>query len=441
MPCISEKANPLAGIATVPGDKSMSHRALMLGAVALGETRIEGLLEGEDVLRTAEAMRKLGADVEKGDDGVWMVAGRGVGGVREPDDVLDMGNSGTAARLLTGLVASHPFVTLFTGDASLRSRPMRRVTAPLSLMGASFTGRSGGGLPLAIRGADEPLPIRYESPVASAQVKSAILLAGLNAPGVTRVVEPRPTRDHSETMLRHFGAEVTVAALDGGGRLASVVGQPELEGRDVSVPADISSAAFPMVAALIVPDSDVTLTNIGINPLRTGIIESLRDMGGDIEIFNKGVEAGEAVGDIRVRHSKLRGRVIPADRAPSQIDEYPILSVAAAFAEGETRMPGVGELRVKESDRLGRMAAILRASGVETRETEESLVVEGVAGAPGGGARIETRLDHRIAMSALVLGMGTVEPIAIDDAGPIETSFPGFRHLMNDLGARISDQG
>lgn len=435
----SGKAAALNGTITVPGDKSMSHRALMFGALALGQTTIQGLLEGEDVLATAEAMRQLGASVAKQANGGWQVTGRGVGGLMEPDDVLDMGNSGTAARLLMGLVASYPFVCHFTGDASLRSRPMKRVTDPLSEMGASFMTRSGGRLPLAIQGTRDPLPIRYVLPVASAQVKSAILLAGLNTPGITEVIEPHPTRDHSETMLRHFGAEISVEDQPDGSRLIRLTGQPELLARDVIVPADISSAAFPMVAALITPGSDITLQNIGLNPLRAGIIDSLRDMGGQIDIVNERVEAGEPVGDIRIRHSALKGCTIPASRAPAQIDEYPVLAVAASFAEGETHMPGVAELRVKESDRLALTAHGLAACGVETDQSDDSLTVHGMGpkNVPHGGALIESHLDHRIAMSFMVMGMNSEEPVTIDDASPIETSFPGFQDLMNGLGANI----
>ncbi len=334
----------------MPGDKSISHRALMFAALAVGETRIDGLLEGEDVLRTAAAMRALGAEVVH-EGAAWRVAGRGIGGLTEPADVLDMGNSGTAARLLTGMLASHDLFAVMTGDASLRSRPMRRVTEPLLACGARFTARSGGRLPLAIEGAREALPIEYRLPVASAQVKSALLLAGLNARGWTRVEEPLPTRDHSENMLRHFGAEVHVEAV-GRERVIRLLGQPELRARDVVVPGDPSSAAFPIVAALLVPGSAITLPGVGLNPLRTGLLTTLREMGADITAQNERLEGGEPVGDLVVRHSALRGVDVPPDRAPSMIDEYPILAVAAAFADGVTRMRGLAELRVKESDRL-----------------------------------------------------------------------------------------
>ncbi|HYZ25109.1 MAG TPA: 3-phosphoshikimate 1-carboxyvinyltransferase, partial [Rhodopila sp.] len=352
----------LSGAVAVPGDKSISHRALMFGALAVGETRITGLLTGEDVLRTAAAMRALGAEVVRDPDGTWRVAGRGVGGLAEPDDVLDMGNSGTAARLLCGILASHPVFAVITGDASLRRRPMRRVIDPLTQAGARFAAREGGRLPLAIQGAREAMPLDYRVPVPSAQVKSAVLLAGLNAAGVTRVEEPEATRDHSENMLRHFGADVRVEAA-GTGRIIHLQGQPELRAADVTVPGDPSSAAFPLVAALIVPNSQVTLTGIGLNPLRTGLLDCLREMGGAISIGNRRTEGGELVGDIDVRGTELRGADIPPERAPSMIDEYPILAVAAACARGTSRLHGLKELRVKESDRLAATAALLSANG------------------------------------------------------------------------------
>ena len=360
-PLSSSAVQGLSGRVRVPGDKSVSHRALMFGALALGRSTVEGLLEGEDVLRTAEAMRRLGAEVTRLADGTWELYGRGVGGLAEPDDVLDMGNAGTGARLLMGLVASHPFTTVFTGDASLRSRPMRRVSEPLSRMGAGFVGRSGGRLPMAVIGAVSPLPITYELPMPSAQVKSAVLLAGLNTPGITTVIEREATRDHTELMLRGFGAELTVEPLDGGGRAISLKGQPELTGRAVKVPADPSSAAFPVVAALLVPQSHITVTGVGTNPLRCGLFETLREMGADIRLVNARDEAGEPVADLEVRCSALKGVDVPPERAPSMIDEYPILAVAAAFACGTTRMRGLAELRVKESDRLAAMARGLAA--------------------------------------------------------------------------------
>ncbi len=430
-------AAPLAGDIRVPGDKSISHRALMFAGLAVGESRIEGLLEGEDVLRTAAAMRALGAVVTQDAPGRWRVAGRGVGGLREPADVLDMGNSGTAARLLCGILASHDLFAVMTGDASLRGRPMRRVTDPLAACGAQFTSRAGGRLPLAIRGARDALPIEYRLPVASAQVKSALLLAGLNAPGWTRIEEPEPTRDHSERMLRHFGAEVLVEPL-GHGRVASLRGQPELQAADVVVPGDPSSAAFVLVAALVVPGSRVTLRGVGLNPARTGLFETLRDMGADLRIENERVEGGEPVGDITASYTGLRGVDVPGARAPSMIDEYPVLAVAAACATGTTRMLGLAELRVKESDRLSATAALLAVNGARAEVENDTLVVHGGSAPPPGGGLVATHMDHRIAMSALVLGLASQEPVGVDDAGFIETSFPGFADLMRGLGAVIA---
>ncbi len=434
----SSRTGALAGDVTVPGDKSVSHRALIFGALAVGETVVRGLLEGEDVLNTADALRAFGAEISRGDGGIWRVAGRGVGGLAEPERVLDMGNSGTGARLLMGLAASHPFTTLFTGDASLVKRPMKRVTTPLESMGAAFWTRSGGRLPLAVMGAGDPLPIEYDMPVASAQVKSAVLLAGLNAPGRTSVIEPAPTRDHTELMARHFGAEIEVRDLGDGRRAVAVTGQPELAAADVVVPGDVSSAAFPLVAALIVPGSRVTVRGVGLNPLRAGLLQTLQDMGADIRIDNQRTEAGEPVGDVTAAASRLKGVSTPAERAPSMIDEFPILAVAAALADGETRMNGVGELRVKESDRIDTVARGLRASGVAVEEGEDWMVVHGTGRPPKGGATVAVELDHRIAMSFLVLGLASENPVAVDDAGPIETSFPGFAGLMAGLGADIS---
>lgn len=440
-PLISGRAAALTGAARVPGDKSISHRALMFGALALGESVVEGLLEGDDVLRTAAAMRALGAEVERLGDGRWRLHGRGVGGLREPAEVLDMGNSGTGARLLMGLVASHPFTTFFTGDASLRSRPMKRVSDPLSRMGARFVTRDGGRLPAAVVGTDQPLPVTYELPVASAQVKSAVLLAGLNTPGETTVIEREATRDHTELMLRAFGANVRVEHLDDGRRAITVTGFPELTGRHVVVPADPSSAAFPAVAALLVPGSRVVLEGVGMNPLRTGLYQTLREMGATIHFDNVRQEGGEEVADLIVEASSLRGVEVPAARAPSMIDEYPILAVAAAFALGTTRMTGLAELRVKESDRLGAMARGLAACGVKVEETEDTLTVHGTGTPPKGGATIAVDLDHRIAMSFLVMGMASEEPVAVDDAESIDTSFPGFSDLMNGLGAAVRAPG
>ncbi len=433
---ISGRSSELKGSPRVPGDKSISHRALMLGALAVGETAIDGLLEGEDVLRTAAAMRALGATVTRDGDGRWRVAGRGPGGLAEPADVIDMGNAGTGTRLLMGLVATHPITAFFTGDASLRRRPMERVAVPLRAMGATILTRAGGRLPAAVIGAADPLPIRYRLPVASAQIKSAVLLAGLNAPGRTQVIEPEPTRDHTERMLRHFGAELEVAATPEG-RVTSLTGQPELVGRAIPVPADPSSAAFPLVAALIRPGSDVTLVDVGLNPHRIGLIETLIEMGAAIEITKRREAAGEPIGDLRVRASRLKGVTVPASRAPSMIDEYPILAVAAAFADGRTVMQGLAELKVKESDRLAAIARGLAACGVAVEAGADSLAVEGTGKPPRGGGSIATELDHRIAMAFLVLGLATAEPVAIDDGQPIETSFPGFVPLMNRLGAAI----
>jgi 3-phosphoshikimate 1-carboxyvinyltransferase len=438
-PLISEPVRALQGTVAVPGDKSISHRALMLGSLAVGETRVCGLLEGEDVLATAAAMRMLGAQVERGVDGTWCVSGLGVGGLAEPKGMLDMGNSGTAARLLLGILASHPFTAFLTGDASLCARPMERVMEPLRRIGASFVARSGGRLPLAVTGAASPIPIEYALPVPSAQVKSAILFAGLGTPGRTTVIEREPTRDHSELMLRHFGADVTVTPLNHGGRAVSIVGQPELVGRDVEVPGDISSAAFPLSAALLAPDSRVTVRNVGINPLRAGLIETLRDMGGTIEIVNRRDQGGEPIADLVASTSALHGVDVPAERAPSMIDEYPIVAMAAALARGPTRLFGLAELRVKESDRLAAIARGLAAAGVRVEEGKDTLVVHGVGGAPKGDAAIPVNLDHRIAMAFLVLGMVSRAPITIDDAAPIDTSFPGFVDLMNGLGGRVRD--
>jgi 3-phosphoshikimate 1-carboxyvinyltransferase len=421
---------PLAGVVRVPGDKSISHRALMFAALAVGETRISGLLEGDDVLRTAAAMRALGAEVSREELGCWLVAGRGVGGLTEPADVLDLGNSGTAARLLIGLLAAHPFFSVVTGDASLRRRPMGRVTGPLTACGARFAARAGGRLPLAIEGARDPLPLDCRLAVPSAQVKSALLLAGLNAPGLTRVEEPEPTRDHSENLLRHFGAVVTVEPA-ANGRIITLAGQPHLRAADVAVPGDPSSAAFPLVAALLVAGSRVRVEGVGLNPLRTGLFATLTEMGADLRVENERTEGGEPVGDLVAAYSSLRAVDVPARRAPSMIDEYPILAVAAACAQGTTRLAGLGELRVKESDRLTATAELLAANGVRVEIVGDDLIVTG--GAPAGGATVATRMDHRLAMSALVLGLAAEAPVAVDDAGFIDTSFPGFAALINAL--------
>jgi len=409
----------------------------MLGGTAIGETRIEGLLEGEDVLATAAAMRALGAEINRDAAGVWRVIGRGAGGLREPEQVLDLGNSGTAVRLLMGLVGGHAFSSTFTGDASLCRRPMERIMAPLREAGIQFTSRDGGRLPITVTGPETVLPIEYTLPVASAQVKSAILLAGLNAPGETTVIEPQPTRDHSELMLRHFGAKVAVIDQDDGSRRITLSGQPELEAADIVVPGDISSAAFPMVAAVLVPGSKIKLQGIGINPLRAGLVTTLKEMGASISIDNQRGGEGDLLADLTVTAGPLTGVDVPADRAPSMIDEYPVLAVAAALASGTTRMNGLAELRVKESDRLAAMAKGLAAAGVSVEETEDTLIVHGTGQAPRGGMMIAADLDHRIAMAFLVLGMVSDQPMTIDDASPIETSFPDFAGLMNSLGADI----
>ncbi len=430
----------LAGTIRVPGDKSISHRALMLGALAIGRTEITGLLEGEDVLATAAALNALGAKAARAGEGRWTVDGIGVGALAEPEDFLDLGNSGTSARLLIGMLATHPITAFVTGDASLRRRPMGRVVEPLSRLGARFVTREGARLPLTVSGAADPVPILYRLPVPSAQVKSAVLLAGLNTPGATTVIEPQPTRDHTERMLRHFGGTVTVAPEDGGGRRITVEGFPELAAAPISVPGDPSSAAFPLVAALIVAGSDVTIEGVGINPLRAGLLECLHEMGADIVLLNRREEGGEPVADIRARAGTLTGADIPAERAPRMIDEYPILAVAAACARGRTVMRGLAELRVKESDRLSAIAAGLASCGVRVAVEGDDMIVEGDGSPPKGGGLIETRLDHRIAMAFLVLGLASRTPVRIDDAAPIATSFPGFMGLINGLGGTIAEE-
>lgn len=440
MPALrAQAAKSLRGSIRVPGDKSVSHRSLMLGALAVGETRITGLLEGADVLATAAAMRALGAEVTRHDDGTWTVAGRGIGALQTPSGVIDMGNAGTGVRLLMGLVATHPITCVFTGDASLSRRPMERVMGPLRAFGTRFTARDGGLLPITVEGAADPVPVAAEMTVASAQVKSAVLLAGLNTPGETSVIEHVATRDHTENMLRHFGAEVITEPLPDGGVSVRLIGQPELKAADILVPADISSAAFPLVAALLVPDSEVRIEAVGLNPLRAGLVETLIDMGADITIENRRTEGGEPVGDLVAKTSALSGIDVPPARAASMIDEYPVLSVAAALATGTTRMTGISELRVKESDRLAAMVDGLTACGVVVRSGEDWMEVDGLAGPPKGGAEIAVDLDHRIAMSFLVLGCVTENPVVIDDADAIGTSFPGFVDLMNGLGTQIGE--
>ncbi|MCX7932424.1 MAG: 3-phosphoshikimate 1-carboxyvinyltransferase [Rhodovarius sp.] len=420
---------PLRGEVSVPGDKSISHRALMFGALAIGSTDITGLLEGEDVLRTAAAMRLLGAQVERLGPGHWRVAGRGIGALTEPGDVLDMGNSGTAARLICGLLAGHALFAVMTGDASLRRRPMGRVTEPLSATGARFWTRAGGRLPLAVQGVGDPLPLDYRVPVPSAQVKSACLLAGLCARGVTRVIEPEPTRDHTENMLRHFGARLHVGE-EGRGRVIELLGQPELSAAAVVVPGDPSSAAFLLVAALLVPGSRLLIRHVGLNPLRAGAIATLQEMGADITVLAPRVEGGEPVGDLAVAASPLRAVDVPAERAPAMIDEYPILAVAAAAAAGTSRFRGLAELRVKESDRLLGTAELLRAAGIRAEIDGDDLIVHGSGGAIPGGGVVATRMDHRLAMSGLVLGLAARQGMTVDDGSFIDTSFPGFADLL-----------
>lgn len=433
---IFRAAPALWGTVTVPGDKSISHRSLMLSALAVGESRVEGLLEGEDVLATADALRAMGADIVREADGAWRIHGVGVGGLLQPETALEMGNSGTSTRLLMGLIASHAVTATFTGDASLNKRPMARVTKPLSLMGASFTASPGKRLPLTMRGACPAVPLNYTLPVPSAQVKSAILLAGLNAPGVTRIVEPILTRDHSERMLKGFGADLNVAVEPDGTRIITLTGEAELKPQRIAVPGDPSSAAFPLVAALLVPGSQVTIANVGLNATRAGLIDLLREMGGSIEIVNPREVGGEPVGDLIVAASPLHGVEPDPARAPSMIDEYPVAFIAAAFAEGRSVFRGLEELRVKESDRIATMAAGLRMIGARVEELEDGLIVEGSGGAllPGGGP-IATKLDHRIAMSFAVAGLMSRDGVTIDDMRPVATSFPTFTGLLASLGA------
>lgn len=432
---------PLSGIVAVPGDKSISHRALMFGALAVGETVIDGLLEGEDVHATAGALRAMGVGIVREDGGRWRVRGVGVGGLLQPTTALDMGNSGTSTRLLMGLVASHPITATFVGDTSLSARPMGRVTVPLASMGARFATAPGGCLPLTMTGICPAVPFRYILPVASAQVKSAVLLAGLNTPGQTVVVEREATRDHSERMLRAFGADITIEEI-AGGRAIGVRGEAELRPQAVTVPGDISAAAFLIVAALIVPGSRVTLIGVGVNPTRDGLLRVLAMMGAAIAVSDRRDVGGEPVADLTVTASPLTGIDVPPEIAPAMVDEYPVLFVAAAFAHGTTTMRGLAELRIKESDRIAAMAAGLAACGVRVEELPDGLIVHGHSGDPvAGGATIAALLDHRIAMSFAVLGLQATAPITVDDAAPIATSFPGFVALMRALGAYNSNTG
>ena len=428
------QSDPLTGTATVPGDKSISHRALMLSALAVGESRIQGLLEGEDVLATAAALRAMGADIIRGGDGIWHVHGVGVGGLLQPETALEMGNSGTSTRLLMGLVASHAITATFTGDASLSKRPMARVTKPLGLMGASFTTSPGGRLPLMVRGACPSVPIVYRLPVASAQVKSAILLAGLNTPGITRVIEPIPTRDHSERMLAGFGADITVEIEADGTRTLSIRGEAELKPQSILVPGDPSSAAFPVVASLLVPGSSTVIANVGLNNTRAGLFTALRAMGGSIEFANERIVGGEPVADLIVKASLLSGIEPDPALVPSMVDEFPILFVAAAQAKGRSIFRGLEELRVKESDRIRVMAQGLRAIGAQVEEIDDGLIIDGTGAEPfAGGTTIAAHLDHRIAMSFAVAGLVSSAPVTIDDMAPVSTSFPGFVALIKGL--------
>lgn len=439
IPVTARAGGPLKGRVRVPGDKSISHRAMIFGLLAIGETKVTGLLEGEDVMRTAAAARALGAIVHHDGPGAWRVQGVGVGGLREPADILDFGNAGTGSRLMMGVCGSHPITTTFDGDASLRKRPMRRILDPLEQMGTVVVSQQEGGrVPLTLRGPKEAIPITYRPPVASAQIKSAVLLAALAAPGETTVIEAEATRDHTEKMLAHFGAEITVTQEGEHGRRIVLKGQPELKAAPIVVPADPSSAAFPLVAGLIVPGSDILIESVMTNPLRSGLLTTLREMGADITVEREANEGGETVCDLRVRASGLKGVTVPPERAPAMIDEYPVLAVAASFATGTTRMRGLQELRVKESDRLAAVEAGLKAAGVTCRIEGDDLIVEGSGGGPvRGGGPVATHLDHRIAMSFLVMGLATQQPVVVDDGAMIATSFPSFVPLMNALGGRI----
>jgi 3-phosphoshikimate 1-carboxyvinyltransferase len=433
----ARRGGALRGVAQVPGDKSISHRALILGALSVGETRISGLLEGQDVLDTAAAMQGFGAEVTQDGPGAWRVHGVGVGGFAEPERVIDCGNSGTGVRLIMGAMATSPITVCFTGDASLVKRPMARITDPLALFGARAYGRAGGRLPMVLVGAADPVPVRYSVPVPSAQVKSAVLLAGLNAPGETVVIEREATRDHTERMLAGFGARITTEVTDEG-RVITLVGRPELRPQAVAVPRDPSSAAFPVAAALLAEGSEITVPGVSQNPTRNGFYTTLVEMGADIAFENPREEGGEPVADLRVRYGALKGVEVPPERAASMIDEYPVLSVLAANAEGVTVMRGVKELRVKESDRIDAMARGLEACGVRVEETEDTFTVHGMgAGNVPGGATCESHLDHRVAMAFLCLGLASRAPVSVDDGSPIATSFPAFEALMRGLGADV----
>ena len=437
IPRMARKSGPLRGSARVPGDKSVSHRALIVGALTVGETAISGILEAADVLRTANAMRQLGAGVIRDESGIWRVHGVGVGGFSPPGDVLDFGNSGTGARLTMGAVATTPITVMFTGDASLRRRPMQRVLGPLALFGAQAETREGGLLPIVLKGARHPAPIEHRLQVASAQVKSALLLAALNVPGRSTIVERAPTRDHTENMLKAFGADIAVEEREEGSAI-SITGHAELRPSPIDVPGDPSSAAFPLIAALLVPGSEIVLEHVMLNPRRIGLLETLIEMGARIEVRNRRASAGDETGDLAVRYSLLRGTEVPPERAPAMIDEYPVLAVAASFAEGRTVMRGLEELRVKESDRLAAVAAGLTANGVRCEETADGLAVNGMGpdGVAGGGC-VATHMDHRIAMSFLVMGLASNAPVRVDDSSMIETSFPEFESLLHGLGAEI----
>ena len=437
VPLTARQSGPIQGRVQVPGDKSISHRSLILGALTVGESTITGLLDGQDVLHTADVMRALGARMERTGDQAWRINGVGIGGFAQPAGILDFGNSGTGVRLAIGAVAGAPVTATFDGDESLRGRPMQRVLDPLQRMGARVVHvAEGGRLPLTLKGAADPIPIVYESPVASAQLKSAVLLAGLAAPGETIVIEAEATRDHTERLLKHFGAKVTSKAHGDHGRRIVLQGQPELEPALVMVPADPSSAAFPLVAALIVPNSELVLDAVMTNPLRTGLLTTLREMGASIEDLEKR-DGGEEIADLRVRTSALKGVDVPAERAPSMIDEYPILAVAASFAEGVTRMRGLKELRVKESDRLAATVDMLRVNGVVVEIEGDDMIVQG-KGRPAGGGEVKTNMDHRIAMAALMMGLATENHVRVDDSAFIATSFPGFVELMRSIGADLS---